>query len=69
MCQPLRGEVCVYKATPIVGESTHRASADARIWLVSTSDEDAPGEPLPDATDPAAVGAHVRHHERYNQGR
>jgi SulP family sulfate permease len=40
--------VRAYKATPIVGESTHQASADARTWLVSTSDETASR----DARDP-----------------
>jgi SulP family sulfate permease len=34
--------VQAYRATPIVGESTHRAFAEARTWLVSASEEDAP---------------------------
>jgi SulP family sulfate permease len=34
--------VRVYAATPIVGESTRQAIADARTWLVSTSDEAEP---------------------------
>lgn len=44
----LAGPVRVYDATPIVGESTRRALADARAWLVSlhngTSPEDASGD-------------------------
>jgi SulP family sulfate permease len=31
--------VQAYKATSIVGESTHRAYTDAQTWLVSTSNE------------------------------
>ena len=34
--------VRVYAATPIVGESTRKAIADARTWLVSTSDGTVP---------------------------
>jgi sulfate permease, SulP family len=32
--------VHAYKATPVVGESTHRAYVDAQTWLVSPSDEE-----------------------------
>jgi sulfate permease, SulP family len=48
--------VQAYKASPVVGESTHRAYVDAQTWLVSTSDEDVPGVPPPDATDLTADG-------------
>jgi SulP family sulfate permease len=34
----LTGPVRAYEATPIVGESTHEAVADARTWLVDTDD-------------------------------
>jgi SulP family sulfate permease len=34
----LTGPVRAYEATPIVGQSTHEAVADARTWLVDTSD-------------------------------
>jgi sulfate permease, SulP family len=43
--------VQAYKASPVVGESTHRAYVDAQTWLVNTSDEDVPGVPPPDATN------------------
>ena len=34
----LSGPVRAYEATPIVGQSTHEAVADARTWLVDTDD-------------------------------
>jgi SulP family sulfate permease len=40
--------VRAYKATPIVGESTREAIAAARTWLVSTGDEAATEETVPD---------------------
>jgi sulfate permease, SulP family len=38
--------VSVYTSTPIVGESTRQAAADARMWLVSASDDAPPSEDL-----------------------
>jgi SulP family sulfate permease len=47
--------VLTYKATSIVGESTHRAYTDAQTWLVSASDEAMPEEPPSDATAPDVI--------------
>lgn len=41
---PLSGPVRAYEVSPIVGESTRRALADARSWLVSLSTDAAPNE-------------------------
>jgi SulP family sulfate permease len=43
--------VQAYKATPVVGESTHRAYVDAQTWLVSTSAEEVSPS---DTSDPTA---------------
>jgi SulP family sulfate permease len=43
----LDGPVQAYEATPIVGQSTRAAAADARAWLVERDDrEESPGRPV-----------------------
>ena len=39
----LRGPVRIYEATPVLGESTRRAYADAQSWLVEIGGEDRSG--------------------------
>jgi SulP family sulfate permease len=38
------GRVRIYEATPILGESTRRAVADARAWLARVGEKNEPGE-------------------------
>jgi SulP family sulfate permease len=44
----LTGPVLVYEATPIVGQATRRAYADAQTWLVGRAAEAAPDRAGPD---------------------
>jgi SulP family sulfate permease len=51
----LSGPVRAYQATPIVGESTREAYADAQTWLVGLDEESADGiESIEDAEEPPA---------------
>ncbi len=48
----LSGPVRAYEATPVVGQSTREAYADAQRWLVGLSAEASPAEPAPDGPSP-----------------
>jgi SulP family sulfate permease len=50
----LSGPVRAYEATPILGQSTREAYADAQTWLASITTEGAPAEPP--ATDSSQDG-------------
>jgi SulP family sulfate permease len=52
----LSGPVRAYEATPIVGQSTREAVADARTWLVGTSAEAPPYDASSDGRVPDGIG-------------
>jgi SulP family sulfate permease len=48
----LSGPVRAYEATPILGQSTREAYADAQTWLASLTTEDPPSKPPADGSAP-----------------